>query len=80
MAVLPRGSMTESSSPPSSPEEFVDEHREELMEVLLNGDRTLRALAIAILLEGGDEPDVDLVKRELELFEDLDEKVREELR
>ncbi|MBB6647911.1 hypothetical protein [Halobellus ruber] len=72
--------MTESNSPSSSPEEFVDEHREELMEILLNGDRTLRALAIAILLEGGDDPDIDLVKRELELFEDLDEKVREELR
>ena len=50
------------------------------MEVLLNGDRTLRALAIAILLEGGDDPDIDLVKRELELFEELDEEYRDELR
>jgi hypothetical protein len=73
-------SMTESNSPPSGPKEFVDEHREELMEILLNGDRTLRALAIAILLEGGDDPDIELVKRELELFEELDEKVQDELR
>lgn len=72
--------MPDSSSSSSSPEEFVREHREELMEVLLNGDRTLRALAIAILLEGGDDPDIDLVKRELELFEELDEEYREELR
>ncbi len=72
--------MTDSNSSPSNPDEFVSEHREELMEILLNGDKTLRALAIAILLEGGDDPDIDLVKRELELFEDLDEKVRDELR
>lgn len=73
-------SMNNSNSTPSNPEEFVSEHREELMEILLNGDRTLRAIAIAILIEGGDDPDIDLVKRELELFEELDEKVRDELR
>lgn len=72
--------MNKPNSTPSNPEEFVSEHREELMEILLNGDRTLRAIAIAILIEGGDDPDIDLVKRELELFEELDEKVRDELR
>lgn len=72
--------MSEPDIPPSNPEEFVSEHREDLMEILLNGDRTLRALAIAILLEGGDKADVDLVKRELELFEELDEQVRDRLR
>lgn len=72
--------MADSGSSPSSPEEFVEENRDELMEILLNGDRTLRALAIAILLEGGDDPDIELVKRELELFEELDERVRDELK
>lgn len=72
--------MTNSESPPDGPREFVKENREELMEILLSGDRTVRAMAIAILLEGGDDADIDLVKRELELYEELDEKVRDELR
>jgi hypothetical protein len=72
--------MSDPKSPPSSPEEFVRENREELMEILLNGDRTLRALAIAILLEGGDDADINLVKRELELYEELDQKVRDQLK
>jgi hypothetical protein len=73
-------SMSDSSTTASGAEEFVKENREELMEVLLNGDRTLRALAIAILLEGGDDADIDLVKRELELYEELDEKVQDQLK
>lgn len=72
--------MTAPPSSPSNPEEFVSEHRDELMEVLLTGDRTLRTLAIAILLEGGNQTDVALVKRELELFEQLDEEIQSKLR
>lgn len=72
--------MTNPESPPDGPREFVKENREELMEILLNGDRTVRAMAIAILLEGGDDADIDLVKRELELYEKLDEEVQDELR
>ena len=70
--------MTESSS--TNATEFVNKNRQELMEVLLSGDKTLRALAIAILLEGGDDSDIELVKRELELFEELDERVQEQLK
>jgi hypothetical protein len=72
--------MSDPSAAASEAEEFVKNNREELMEVLLNGDRTLRALAIAILLEGGDGADVELVKRELELYEELDKKVRDRLK
>lgn len=61
-------------------EEFVDQNRDELMEILLHGDETLRAIAIAILLEGGQESDIAVVKRELDLYQDLSDEVRENLK
>lgn len=52
---------------------YVRDHREDIMEMLKNGDQTLRVLAIALLLEGGTSPDIESVRRELELMEKVEE-------
>lgn len=54
-------------------QEYVKDHRDDLMFLLRNGDRTTRALAIAVLLEGGRDVDLELVERELELAQEVDE-------
>jgi hypothetical protein len=55
-----------SSSTPSV-DEYVRDNREDLIWILRHGDDlTIRALALAVLLQGGDDPDVDLVIEELE--------------
>ena len=51
-------------------QEYVQENRDDLMYLLKNGDETVRALAIAVLLKGGREGDVELVERELELYQE----------
>jgi len=53
-------------------QEYVQEHRDDLMYLLRNGDETVRALALAVLLQGGQDADVQLVKRELELYQEAD--------
>lgn len=72
--------MVRNNSGKITPEEFVEQNRDELMEVLLHGDETLRAIAIAILLEGGKESDISMIKRELDLYQDLSEEARDNLK
>jgi len=67
------------SDPTTEAARYVEEHREELMAALLHGDETLRALAIAVLYEAGDEIDVEEVKRELELYGKVSDDLREQL-
>jgi hypothetical protein len=57
--------------PPTT--KYVQENRDDLMYILKNGDRTLRVLALAVLLEGGREADIELVERELELLQEVDD-------
>lgn len=42
------------------------------MYILKNGDRTARVLAFAVLFEGGQKADIELVERELELLQEVD--------
>lgn len=51
---------------------FVRENRDEIMRLIRSDDTFLRAMGFAVLLTGGDEADVELVKRELELLQELD--------
>ncbi|ELZ26673.1 hypothetical protein C474_18570 [Halogeometricum pallidum JCM 14848] len=49
---------------------YVENHREELAYVLKHGeDETVRGLALAVLLRGGDERDREEVKREIDSLE-----------
>lgn len=48
------------------PEEYVREHRDTLVDILLHGnDDFVRALALAALVEYGGEPDIQQVQREI---------------
>lgn len=49
------------------PEAYVREHRDTLVEILKHGnDDFVRALALAALVEFGEDPDIEAVKRDLE--------------
>jgi hypothetical protein len=52
---------------------YVRDNRDEILKMLKNGDQTLRVLAIAVLLEGGANEDIEKVRRELELLEEVDD-------
>lgn len=52
---------------------YVRNHRDDLMYLLKHGDRTTRALALTVLMEGGHEADIELIERELELAKKLDD-------
>lgn len=54
-------------------QKYLSENREDVMKMIRNEDEFLRALGFAILLEGGNKADTELVKRELEMIENLDE-------
>ena len=60
--------------------QFFENNREELMDALLHGDETLRALVIATMLEEGSEADIAEIKRELEMYQKVDKEMREHLR
>lgn len=48
--------------------EYVKQNRDDLAHIVRFSDDTyLRAVAAALLIDGGDEPDLEQVKRELEL-------------
>jgi len=54
-------------------DEYVDEHREDLIELVLHGsDLTVRSLCMSALIEGGEEPDLEQVQAE---FAELHEEV-----
>jgi len=49
------------------PDEYVRNNREALVEIIKHGnDPFIRSLALAALVEYGDDPDIEKVRRELE--------------
>jgi len=46
--------------------EYVEENRDTLTRILRHGNEEARAYALALLLNGGTETDVEQVKRELD--------------
>jgi len=52
---------------------YLEENRDDVMRLIRNEDTFLRALGFAVLLEAGDKADTKLVKKELELLEDVSE-------
>lgn len=52
-------------------QEYVKDHRDDLMYILKNGDQTARALALSVLIEGGRDVDIELVERELQLVQEV---------
>ena len=53
--------------------QYVKENRQDLMKLIRHEDTFIRALGFAILLEGGDQIDAEMVKRELELLQKIDD-------
>ena len=52
--------------------EYVRENRDDLVFILRNSaDPYLRAVAAALLTRGGEKPDIEQVKKELDLAEEL---------
>jgi len=52
---------------PTQPNDYVRQNRQDLVEILKHGtDPFARALALAALVEFGDEPDIERVRHELE--------------
>lgn len=65
----------ENNDTPPEIREYVQNHREDLAHVLKFGtEETVRGLALAVLLRGGDERDRELVKQEIDRIskEELD--------
>lgn len=53
------------------PEEYVREHRGELIEIIKHGDDAfVRGIAIAAIVEYGEDPDVDELVEEIERHRD----------
>lgn len=52
-------------------QEYVKENRKDLIKLIRHEDTFIRALGFAILLEGGDKMETEMVKRELELLQKL---------
>jgi len=51
------------------PDEYVSEHQEQLVRIIKHSsDEFVRALALAALVEYGDEPTRDSVERDLERY------------
>lgn len=59
-----------------SPEEYVHNHRDTLVEIIKHGnDEFVRALALAALVEYGGEPDIEVVKREIDRVAELERRM-----
>lgn len=52
---------------------YVEEHEEELRGLVRNGDPFIRTLALAVLIRGGGRADLELVEKEVQLAQQLDE-------
>ena len=51
----------------TGPDSYVEENRDELRDIIMHGtDDFVRALALAALVEFGDDPDLQKVKREVD--------------
>jgi hypothetical protein len=53
--------------------EYIKENREDVLKMIQHEDTFLRALGFAVLFEGGDKTDIEMVKREMELLEEVEE-------
>lgn len=58
----------------STAREYVKENRKELIKLIKHDDAFIRTLGLAVLIEAGDEGDIELAKRELELLQKLDDR------
>lgn len=58
---------------------YVDEHRQELRSLVRNGDGFIRTLALAVLIRGGGQADLELAEKELQLAKELDEETLREV-
>jgi len=67
------------SRPFSSPRAYVREHRSDLLYLLKNGEPYVRALALYVLIKGGQDADWELVEREVQLAQELGDDVLEEV-
>lgn len=54
--------------------DYLQNNRGDLMKLLKHGDPTLRALAIAVLLEAGTEAEIEEVQEELDLYKRIYER------
>jgi hypothetical protein len=58
---------------PDDPNVYVREHREELLKIIKHGtDPFVQSLALAALVEYGEDPDLEWVRRELDRVIDED--------
>jgi hypothetical protein len=58
-----------------TPETYVREHRETLIEIIKHSDdKFIRALSLAALVRYGTDPDVEQLKEEIARLDDLREK------
>lgn len=53
------------------PQQYVQENRDDLMLLIQHGDEFIRTCALAVLIKGGDEADIEKAKRELELLQEV---------
>jgi hypothetical protein len=67
------------TEPFSKPREYVKEHRDDLVFLIRNGDSTVRALALAVLIEGGGRASLETIERELQLAKQLTDEEREKV-
>lgn len=57
----------------AAPDEYIRENRETLVEIIKHSDDDFtRALAIIVLKRYGDEPDLDQVKKEIDVAREVD--------
>lgn len=50
---------------------YVEENRKDVLKMIRHEDTFMRALGLAVLYEGGEKADIEIVKRELELLEEV---------
>jgi len=63
-----------------TPQEFVEERRDELVSLIRHEDPFIRTIAFAVLLQGGDEADLETVHREIEILSKLGPEAVEKLK
>jgi len=59
-----------------TPERYVDEHRDRLLNLIRHGDPFIRTLALATLVQGGGEGDIQVARQKLDLLAELDPEER----
>lgn len=65
--------------PLSNSRQYVQDHREDLLYLLRNGEPYVRGLALYVLLEGGQPNDWELIEREVQLAQQVGDDVLREV-